>query len=184
MAAWEARKLYYQIASFGELNVFCPLASEFMNRWLAMKGGTRKLTSGECASLLREKEVVKRWIPQLRGLSDGQRLKDYAFRGLTASKGSNYYYALGWFTVFFTGCVSRKGNVVTLEGTFRIVDRYDWQDCGDKYVTLLKDRIYDKWAKLVEDHGKAKAFDVEGTWKGKIRLAPSGGSGGGSGGIR
>jgi hypothetical protein len=46
------------------------------------------------------------------------------------------------------------------------------QACGEKYVTLLGDRIYDKYAKLVEDAGKAKAFDIEVEYEGSICLSP------------
>ena len=59
---------------------------------------------------------------------------------------------------------------MTLNGKFKISDKYDWQDCGEKYVELLDDRIYDKYAKLVEDSGKAKAFDIEGEYDGIISL--------------
>ena len=76
---------------------------------------------------------------------------------------NDWFYALGEFRIEFTGSYNCEGSDVHLDGTFTIVDRYDWQNPGDKYVELGGDRIYDRYATRVEDWGFAEPFDVRGT---------------------
>jgi hypothetical protein len=171
LAAHEAYLLYNLMSTGAPFSGY-PLASGFLQRWLSRVGGTRILTEGECKSILTEERVEGTWVSAASSLKDGEQtnVKDKQYTGLTATNPSDIFYAFGFFTVTFTGCIARKGSTGTLTGTFQIADRYDWQDCGNKYVVLAHDRIKDQYAQFVENAGLARAFDVRGTYKGTISV--------------
>jgi hypothetical protein len=178
-AAYIAWQMYKELAYIVDLaSTFFmgnkPIALSFLKRWLSKKGGKVDLAGGQVSDLLRDPEVSKRLAEQLAGVPEGQ-LDGLKLKELTAKSGTDYFYALGWFEVVFTGCHTRHtdGSKHSLEGEFGLRDTYDWQQPRNKFVDIKGDRIYDKYATLVEDAGYAKAFQVGGTYSGKITVGPA-----------
>jgi hypothetical protein len=44
--------------------------------------------------------------------------------------------------------------------TWQLVDEYDWQDSGEKWVEIGDSKIKDKYAAIVEREGNAAPFHV------------------------
>jgi hypothetical protein len=167
-AATTARKLYVNLAAYSA-DIY-PLASSMMSRWLLMPGssGAGRLwnfTPDETLAILKDKFVRHNIGVRLReqGLKGAGSLEAYPIKMVTAASPADYFYALGWFEVRFTGSYEVVQNTATLCGTFRVIDRYDWQDPGDKSAPILGCTIYDKWATLVEDHQLATPFAIHGS---------------------
>jgi hypothetical protein len=98
------------------------------------------------------------------GVRDGDKgeLKDHPIKNVSFASGSDYFTALGWFQLSFTGSYCVSEGKVELKGDFTLTDLYDWQNPGNKYVTLAGTKIYDKYATLVEDNRMASPFKVQG----------------------
>jgi hypothetical protein len=162
-AAAEAREMYafmYRGSAFANM----PRSREFLGRWLDETGGTRTLTAEEIASLLSDSTARRRIGQRLaeKPRPDICFLNGESLSQITASDGTDWFRALGWFQVEFTGEYRRQGDRIFLKGKFKVSDLYDWQNPGEKSVNIRGDTIYDKWATLVEDHGMAREFTIEG----------------------
>jgi RHS repeat-associated protein len=141
-----------------------PLARDLLGRWLGFvdaKGTPRILSREEIEGILRN-DTAKEWI--------GMKMRQ---KGITASgfhraidldgvyggpPGSDAYLALGEFKLRFTGYVDVKKTNVSVMGRWTLLDRYDWQDPGNKFVELGRSVIYDRYAELLEDADPPLAF--------------------------
>ena len=144
------------------------LSSEFMQRWLDKRGGTRTLTEKELSSLFSDEGVKVTIYNQAlvtHRLYDGPTpVSNLVLKNIIADKDTDFFTALGFFQVNFSGTYCVTGTTLELDGDFSITDTYDWQNPGDKYVVIEDVIIYDRYFTLVEDANKAKAFDVDGTF--------------------
>jgi RHS repeat-associated protein len=181
-AAFEAWKLYIAIGRNQEVLIPVPVAARFINRWLDKVGGTAPLSPSEVEELMNERTVRTMIANEViaRGYAGSGSVTSLRFRDLTATSKTDYFYALGWFQASFSGTysVSASNGSVVLDGCFRMWDRYDWQNPGNKSVVLPPppypngDVIYDRYATLVEDHGYATPFRVTGAANLRVEAEP------------
>ena len=89
----------------------------------------------------------------------------------TANVFSEMYYASGTFTVSSYGefILERKGCSVSIVGNLdhRWHDDYDWHVGLSAYVPGFGD-VADADAKLLEDNGRARSFEMLSTWTQKL----------------
>ena len=182
VAACEAKMMYDFIANWGSIRGY-PMAARLINRWLDKVGGTLLLEPDEVNSIIKDagvKASLNKKIKALK-LTGGGEFKAQQFTGITANDGTDLFHSLGWFRIVLTGKYCVTGRTVQFKGMISIGDRYDWQNPGEKFVMLAGDKIFDKYATLVEDFKMATAFDIIGSayQEKEVEFDINGGGGGG-----
>ena len=166
MAADEAYFLYLNLSMGGALG--SPFAAEMMDHWLGNTEAKKTLTPSRVESLVKDTEVSKQFYAFIKGkvpATGGSLSKECT--SVTPKVNTGNYYALGTFKLCFSGtcCPPKSATSITLDGDWEVEDKYDWH--AGLYVTVLGTVIKDDYALLVEGIGKAKSYDVDGSWKGK-----------------
>jgi len=169
----EATALVDQIIDLAEHYPGKKHSKEFFKRWRNKVGGTRMLSVDEMNDLLSMDSVksnigwcLNKKSPRGSGQSLFLKLNPPPTpqwpKRLRAGPNTDWFSALGYFELFFTGKWCVKGNKITLEGTFVLKDLYDWQNPGGKTVILAGMPVKNSYFTLVEDAGNARPFKVRG----------------------
>jgi RHS repeat-associated protein len=175
LATDEAHLLYINLAWGGQFS--CGFASEMMQQWLDKKG-PKTLDASRVKSLVKDDNVSKMFGAKACGATTvGNGTLNNFCHQVTPVVNSCNYYAVGTFTLCFTGKYCRKGNKIILDGKWDMSDTYDWH--AGLGVTVKGVWIPDDWALLVEAAGKAQSYPVSGSWTGKQTMPCSGGGTGG-----
>ncbi len=161
MAADESYLLYLNLSMGGGLA--SPFAAEMMDHWLGNTGTKKTLPPSRVESLVKDPEVSKQFYAFIKGVTPVANGKHCTT--VTPKINTGNYYALGTFTLCVSCCPQKSASSVTLDGLWEVEDKYDWH--AGLYVTVLGTVIKDDYALLVEGIGKAKSYDVDGSWKGK-----------------
>jgi len=173
LAADEAFFLYHNLAFGGDFK--SPFAAEMMRHWLGNTGAKKTLEASRVKSLVKDDEISKQFGSFINGVItaiNGKLPKSCI--NVTPTVNTDNFYGLGTFNLCFTGDYCRKGNKIALDGKWEMSDTYDWH--AGLSVTVLGTVIKDDYALLVEGIGKAKSYQVDGTWEGKHSV-PSGAAG-------
>jgi len=80
-----------------------------------------------------------------------------------------YCYALGGFSIEFSGTWNSTKGQISFSGTWTVSDIYTFRNNG-KSVHILGTEIPDWVGNLVQNQNLAKSFSVNGTWSGTITL--------------
>ncbi|MDW8345262.1 MAG: RHS repeat-associated core domain-containing protein [Verrucomicrobiae bacterium] len=161
LAAANAYQLYWRLA-WGGAWTGKPFASEMLQHWLN-RGGPKTLSERRVRQLVQDKNVSSQFA-QFLGDQDGA--VQNRCTQVTPVENSDNYYAMGTFTLCFTGCHSSRGGCTIMRGTWAVSDIYDWHDKASVYILGVE--ILDDYAILVEKTGRAQAYPVRGTWEGKV----------------
>ncbi len=180
-AAGVALDMYTEMARLGP-----KLPARHMKHWLAGTAKDLPISSSDVKGAMLDDDSS---TEQGRGVSKGspqQQLTDQIcklVKNIYCSTGTiqkqkkpfelratigDYKHAFGAFKITFSGDYDCDDGCCTFDGTWELTDKYNWHK--GSIVKMYGVIIKDDYAKLVEKHGKARPFDMKGTYKAEIEL--------------
>lgn len=104
-----------------------PLSSEFLERWLSKSGAKYTLSDSQVQSIVAQTSRCAAYRMKQQQVTTGDN-KKITLNAVTDKPDNDYFYAFGWFTVKFEGCITLHEGNYAANGKFSISDIYDWED--------------------------------------------------------